>query len=275
MRSRYFVLLIVTFTFFSCRKYSGTDYQTPPPPPPPANPVLLKDVVVSRLPSPYYHFEYDAQGKVSFVSFASEFTRYNVIYSQGRISELRNDILVNHDRLVYTYDNEGRVILVTYVRDNGEVFSRVHLNYAGNKLIDLSRERKLGADFVLDKAMSMTYHADGNLLDVTYHYFPVNGQPESIFTSRFENYDTNINVDGFDLIHNEFFDHLVFLPGVQLQKNNPAKETRTGDGVNYKIDFTYTFNSKNEPLIKSGQFIYTNGDQAGQIFQTESVFSYY
>src|SRR5512147_2502260 len=69
------------------------------PPPPPATTTGLRDVMHSSLPSPYYHFEYDSTGRVTFVSFASDFTRYDVSYAGGRISEMRNNILVNHDRL--------------------------------------------------------------------------------------------------------------------------------------------------------------------------------
>ena len=69
--------------------------------PPPA--VLLKDIVVPNLPSPYYHFEYDATGRVSAASFASGFTQYQVTYQGDQISELRNNTLGNQDRLVLAF----------------------------------------------------------------------------------------------------------------------------------------------------------------------------
>jgi len=72
-----------------------------------------------------------------------------------------------------------------------------------------------------------------------------------------------LNVDGFSLIHNEFFDHLFLLHGVQLQKNNPGKETRTGDGVNYTVDYTYTYDSRNAPLTKKGDLLMLNGATGG------------
>jgi hypothetical protein len=53
--------------------------------PPPAAGVLLKDIVIPRLPSPYYHFEYDGQGKVKSVTFASGLTSYDVTYAAERI----------------------------------------------------------------------------------------------------------------------------------------------------------------------------------------------
>jgi hypothetical protein len=53
-------------------------------------------------------------------------------------------------------------------------------------------------------------------------------------------------------VDNAFFDHLVLLPGVQLQKNNPRKETLTGNTGNYTVNYTYTYNDKDLPLFKTG-----------------------
>src|SRR5215211_2978493 len=39
---------------------SVTDPEVAPPPP---APVLLKEVVIDRLPSPFYHFDYDGGGR--------------------------------------------------------------------------------------------------------------------------------------------------------------------------------------------------------------------
>ncbi|HEX3167771.1 MAG TPA: hypothetical protein VHQ93_15990, partial [Chitinophagaceae bacterium] len=111
--------------------------------------------------------------------------------------------------------------------------------------------------------------------ELTYHYFAFNGQTDAVFTDRFEKYDNKINVDGFGLLHNEFFDHLVLLPGVQLQKNNPGKETRTGNAENYAVNYIYTYNEKNLPLTKKGNLTILTGNNAGQQFETNSVFSYY
>ena len=52
----------------------------PPPPPPPPADVLLRDMEVASLPSPYYRFEYDSTGRVTFASFASDLRTYEVQY---------------------------------------------------------------------------------------------------------------------------------------------------------------------------------------------------
>ena len=277
MRLKYLWLLIVVTVSVSCKKETGTIDASLPPQPAPAQRVLLKDLIVTGLPSPYYHFEYDDTGKVSSVSFASGFTTYNVIYNGSRIAELRNTTIGNNDKVQYFYDNEGRVTLVTYSDFAGEVYVRVHLAYEANKLVKLERERKLDAAFILNKALTMSYYADGNLKEMTYHFppTPINGQTEATYTDHFEQYDDRVNVEGFSLLHSEFFDHLVFLPGIQLQRNNPGRETRTGDGINYVIDYTYTYNNLNAPLTRSGNFVFTDGPNTGQSIQLSSQYSYY
>lgn len=245
------------------------------PTPPPAA-VLLKDIVIATLPAPYYHFEYDSDGRIVAVSFASGLTNYNVTYAGGRIAELQNHILVNEDRLVYVYDDAGRVAVVTEVDNTGATFEHVVLSYNGQKLVGLERDRLIGGGFIIDKTMSMTYDAAGNLRDLSEHRPAITGlQDEATSVVRFEQYDAGINVDGFALIHDDFFDHLVLLPGVQLQQGNPRRETRTGDGLNYVVDYTYTYDSENRPLSKIGALTITNGPDAGRQIQTSSVFTYY
>jgi len=188
---------------------------------------------------------------------------------------MRYNILVNKDRLKYVYDDTGRVNMVKYTDSTGVVFARVNFTYNGQKLIKLKRGRKSDVDFITDKIMTFSYHPDGNLFEIVYHYPATKDQPESIFTDRFEQYDNKINVDGFSLIHNDFFDHLVLLPEVQLQKNNPRKEIRTGDGLNYVVNYTYVYSNNNAPLTKKGELTISNGSDAGKKIQISSIFSYY
>lgn len=244
-------------------------------PPPPAS-VLLKDIVIPHLPSPYYHFEYDGQGIVSSVSFASGLTTYDVTYAAGRVSEMRNNTIANHDRLVYVYDDAGRVAAIRETDESGVVFTVLFFTYAGDKLIELERDRRVTGGFIIDKTMSFSYYPDGNLLELTEHRPSIDGvQSETTVKDRFEQYDHGINVDAFGLIHNDFFDHLVLLPAVQLQKSNPRRVTRTGDSDNYTVDYTYTYDARNRPLTTRGDLTFTTGSSAGQHFQVGSVFSYY
>ena len=274
MRSRYSRLFIVAVALLACNDEPQTT--APPPPVPPQPPVLLREIVIPNLPSPYYHFEYDAAGRVTAASFASGLRMYDVTYEGGRISEMRNNVVVNRDRLEYVYDDAGRVGAVRYVDASGVVFATLFFSYDGQKLIELERDRRVEGGFIIDKTMAFSYHADGNLLEITEHRPAIEGhQDETTTVDRFEQYDDKINVDGFSLIHDEFFDHLVLLPAVRLQKGNPARLTRTGDGINFRVDYSYTYDDKNRPLAKVGELTLLNGSDAGRAVQISSVFSYY
>ena len=135
-------------------------------------------------------------------------------------------------------------------------------------------ERKENAGYALERTLAFVYRADGNLLEMTDHRLPLTGQAEAFYESRFEEYDTKLNVDGFSLVHDNN-DHLLLLPGVVLQKNNPSRLIFTGTGINYTLDYTYTYNDKNAPLTKLGDGVFTNGSAAGQRFQTNASYSYY
>jgi hypothetical protein len=241
-----------------------------------ATPVLLQDIVVPRLPSPYYHFEYDSTGRATKASFASGFTMYDVTYDRDRIVEMRDNTAGDQDRLVYAYDNAGRVTTIRYVNEAELVYTVLSFTYDGQKLTRVVRDRILGGAFVIDKTTTLSYDADGNVRELTEHRPAIDGlQTETTMTDRFEQYDDKINVDAFGLLHSEFFDHLILLPDVQLQKGNPGRVTHTGDGVNYRVDFTYIYDDRNRPLTKTGEFIWLNGPDVGEKFQTLSMFSYY
>ncbi len=237
--------------------------------------VLLKDVEVAHLPSPYYHFEYEPGGRITRVSFASDFLIYDVLYQDGRIAELRNNTAGNMDRLQYVYDAAGRVEAVNYVDPTGTIFVKVRLTYDGDKLSRLDRERNLEAGFTIEKTLSFSYYDDGNLEEIVDHRPAINGQEATTTVDRFEQYDDNINVDAFGLIHNDFFDHVVLLPNVQLQKGNPAREILTGVSTNFRFDYTYTYDEHKRPLTKGGTATILTGPDAGRTFPLSTIFSYH
>jgi hypothetical protein len=243
--------------------------------PPPAK-VLLKDVLVDRLPSPYYHFDYDGAGTITGVSFASGFTHYGVSYLGARIKELQNDALGNRDRIVYAYDAEGRVSGVRYVDASGATFTVNVYSYDGDKLVGVERDRRIGNELVTDKTITLSYWPDGNLHELAERRPAIDGvQSEASSVVTFDQYDIGRNVDDFDLIHDDFFDHFVLLPGVVLQKNNPRHETRTGDGPTFVVDYTYQYDDAGRPLTKRGDLVITSGDDVGRRFQIGSAYTYY
>src|SRR4051812_14090777 len=97
---------VVAATLVAC----SSDRITAPPPPPPAG-VLLRDVVYDRLPSPYYHFDYDGAGKLSTASFASGAATYSLHYRGDLIDDI--DVAAGAtERLFYTYDGSGQVVAI-------------------------------------------------------------------------------------------------------------------------------------------------------------------
>lgn len=281
MRRQYLLIVVLTL-LISCKKQKDpVNSPTPNPPSPPAPPPptvnapLLKDIIITNLPTPYYHFEYGHDGKPDFVSFASDFNRYDIIYSNGKLAEMRNNIIINKDTLRYSYTAAGKVDTVRYISMFGNHFKRCSFTYTGQQLTKIKWERNNGGGFVVDRTLTLTYHADGNVLEMTDHRPSINGQPELTLIERYDQYDNKINVEGFSLVHDESNDHFMLLPGIQLQKNNPGRMLRTGSGAHYQITYTYTYNNRNAPLTKTGQATILTGPSAGQQFQTSSSMSYY
>jgi hypothetical protein len=243
-------------------------------PPPPK--VLLRDVLAEPLPSPYYHFEYDADGTITRVAVASGLFDYDVRYANGRIDELRNETPGNRDRVVYAHDALGRISGVQYVDANGSAFGSVSYIYDGVRLTGVVRRKRIGGSFVVDKTTVLTYDDDGNVSELAERWPAIAGvQLETNGVQRFEDYDTGINVDDFGLLHDEFFDHLVLLPGVRLQKGNPRRATRTGDGITFSVDYTYDYDEAKRPVAKHGDLTITSGTDAGRHFQIATTFTYY
>ena len=269
MRHRYALSWILAVAVIAC---SGEPEPTAPVPPAPA--VLLRNIVVASLPSPFYQFEYDAAGRIRTASYASGLRVYDVTYDGAGITEMR-EVSGNRERLQYLYDDAGRVGAIFYLDANGTAYTHIFFAYVGQSLTGIERSRRVEGGFIIDKTISLSYDGAGNLQELIEQRPALEGIQDATTTvDRYEGYDDGINVDGFGLIHTEFFDHLLLLPGVQLQKGNPARVTRTGDGINFTVDYSYTYDGK-RPLTKSGNLTLTNGPDTGRNFAISSTFTYY
>ncbi|HKR08437.1 MAG TPA: hypothetical protein VJS39_04545 [Gemmatimonadaceae bacterium] len=271
MQIRLFVFIAIAATLTAC----SSDRISAPPPPPPATGVLLKDVVYDRLPSPYYHFEYDGAGKISSASFASGLATYSLHYQSDRIHDI--DVAAGTvENLSYNYDDAGRVVAI---RDRDATGANAQLwffTYDGNQLTSIERDRAVPGGFIVELTMGFLYNPDGNLLEVATHYPPIDGlQTEQTLIDIFERYDDKINVDDFDLLHPGFFDKLILLPGVKVQINNPGRVVHLGDGDHYTVDYTYTYDGQKRPLTRSGTLLFQTGPDAGQTFAVNAAYSYY
>ncbi len=279
MRYRY-ALLVTIFTvgLVSCKKENGSSIEPPVVSPDvPTKHVLLKDIIIPRLPSPYYHFEYNTDSLVTKADFASGFTIYDVFYSGNKIREMRDNIIVNHDTLRYVYDNTGKLANIKFISDANVIYRHARFTYNGAQIKEIEWDRKDGnAGFIIDRTVTFTFYPEGNVKTITDHRPSFNGVAEYNSLKTFEQYDDKINVDDFGLIHDGIHDHLFLLQGFRLQKGNPKKEILSVNGVDlYTNNYTYTYNNDNTPSAKVGDFLYLSGPNAGQRFQTNSIYTYY
>ena len=263
---------LIAATLAAC---SSDRISAPPPPPPPPARVLLKDVVYTLLPSPFYHFEYDNAGKISSASFASGLATYSPHYQGDRIHDI--DVAAGTvDKLFYTYDDSGRVAAIRARDATGANTQLWFFTYDGHQLTSIERDRAVPGGFIVELTMGFLYSPDGNLLEMSQHYPAIDGlQTELNLVDVFERYDDKVNVDDFDLLHPGFFDKLILLPGVKLQIGNPGRVVHIGDGPNYTVDYTYTYNDQKRPLTRSGTLLFVTGPSAGQSFAVGATYSYY
>ena len=257
----------------ACKK----DKPPKPAPLPPVSQVFLKDVEMQNLPSPYYHFEYGNDGHFKKASFSSGQADYDIFYSGNRLNRMQNTSTANKDIIDYQYDGQGKVVVIRISNQSGIQYRRAFLEYdAHQRLIRIDWELKVNTvGFAQEQTLSFTYYADGNLKELRDEKFFISGRQNALVViDRFEGYDDKINVEGFSLLHG-FDQHLVLLPAVQLQRNNPAKNIRTGGGVNYTINYTYTYNQQKCPTHKVADMLIQNGDNAGHRVELNSWFTYY
>jgi len=66
-----FRIVVFTLLLASCKKDHTTNPPTPPPPDP-VKKVLLKDITIPNLPSPYYHLEYNSDSMITKVDFSKK-----------------------------------------------------------------------------------------------------------------------------------------------------------------------------------------------------------
>jgi len=269
-------IVACTLFFISCKKDHNPIHHYPPPAQ--EKKILLKDITIPHLPSPYYHFGYNSDSLVSRADFASGYTIYDVIYSGNKISEMRNNIIVNHDTLRYVYDNTGKVVMLKFINQSNVLYRLVFFTYQGKLVTKIEWDRKVAnVGFLIDRTLTFTYQPDGNVQTINEHRPAHDGIAEYNALTKFDQYDNKINVDDFSLIHDGIHDHLFLLQGFRLQKNNPRKETfSAGVGQTaYTVNYTYTYNADNTPSLKSGDLLFSDGSQAGQRFQTSTFYTYY
>ena len=149
MHSKYLLFLIVAAIFFSCKKERQPPIQ-PLPSEIKAPVVLLNNIVVPNLPSPYYHFEYDGSGKVSSAAFASGAFTYSLFYQANQLKEMKSISASTKINTTYQYDNTGKISLIKISsEDRSQVFKRAFLTYnSQNRLTEIEWELNTTTGFI-------------------------------------------------------------------------------------------------------------------------------
>ncbi|MBS1741546.1 MAG: hypothetical protein JST81_00810 [Bacteroidetes bacterium] len=282
-----FIMLITMMAIFSCKKDKPGN-STPNPVdttlvPPPAGDTaeipledtarfLLKDIVGSNLPTPYYHFVYDNEHYVTEISFAANLDIFRLTYSDKRLQTVTN---INHgNQLSYSYTGD-MVTLVTERNDSGVKTWEYQMEY--NSLHQLIQMRWIqftnGVTASPYKKYVFSYGANGNLVKTERYFRQPSGALEWSSTTEYKDFDNNTSTDDFAL-NKDFFESLVYLPKVRLMKNNYRTEITTGIDNDYRTTYTYQYNNQ-RPVSKAGIMTQTRGTNAGQTFSFNWQISYY
>jgi hypothetical protein len=245
-------------------------------PPVAATALKVKDITEKNLPSPYYHFEYNDTGNITVAGFQSGLRLYDVNYNGKDIESMENTTdPVNKVRLEYEYRN-GDLFVVRVKDKNGVTFRHCIFSFSPtHQLQQMDWDIAEGTvGFLQEQTLTFSYYPDGNVKQIVTHNYAVGAQTEATYTDSFENYDTHLNPDGFSLLHTSNHE-LVLMPGLKFQINNPRRVIRTGESVNYEIEYAYTYDGKGRPTVKTGDLKFNSGPNTGQHFETRSTFSYY
>lgn len=227
--------------------------------------VRLRELSIQNSPTPYYGFTYDDSGYVTSLNFASGLSIYFYFYKNGRIDSVRTS-LPDSTYLLYRYTGD-------------QVSSVLEYNFSGLRQTTFIRYDSRGrvsrmewrpiVTGLFEKTKEFTYYDNGNLSQMTSTY-PSTGNT-SIVT--FEAYDNKRNVDGFD-VYKEFFDHMIFLPTVRFQINNPTR-MKMVTGINERVvQQSYVYRDS-LPLERNAAMQVTGGPSTGQSFTSRTTFSYY
>ena len=149
-----------------------------------------------------------------------------------------------------------------------------NMSYEGSRLRELTLYRFLTpADSVAERKVELFYSTSGNLSSYKDYWRNGSGMLTLSTTFVFSEYDNGTNVDDFYLFKN-FFEDVLFLPQVKIQRNNPGLVQIKGAENDYEIRYNYTYQN-GLPIQKQGVFRQTRGSGSGGTTNLLTTFSYY
>jgi hypothetical protein len=272
MKSNLIFTIVLSAFIVSCHK--PIDDQKPPQQPvTDKRTVLLKEVLIEHLPSPYFQFTY-FDSFVTNISFASNLLAWDLQYENNRVKRMINTM--NQDSLVYFYANERVATIRHIAAADGKPRWRYDFEYNGTGQLEEINWWAFpvpGSDSVLDRKVLLQYQPDGNLSKYDDYRRDLNGDFGLAITVELKDYDNGVNVDDFSLLK-DFFDDLLFLPQVKLQKNNPRQLLWHGIDNDYTFTYSYQYGSNRLPLEKDYTILVNKGTNAGDQFTGQEQYLY-
>ncbi|RYY38394.1 MAG: hypothetical protein EOO08_14860 [Chitinophagaceae bacterium] len=266
MRKPYFLLFAVLL-LSACTKTKELSATAGPSTTPPAAPAAddrstlrLKSIEESGMPAPLFAFRYDSAGFATELSYAADFFRYDVTYTNNRVTLLRN----HPDGSLLHYHYQGGLVDLIHKTDSiGTPLWDYRFSYsAQHKLERIEWLRAGGAGMELQRRVEFSYYPSGEL-EQWKDFHLVNGNMTWLRTFLYRDYDQAPNVDGLRICKT-FFEDVLYLPSVQLQLHNPRKEIILGPVNDFEIDYTFSYQG-NRPVVREGAMRQTRGGTAPSI----------
>jgi hypothetical protein len=269
------VIILICASFHACKKTDGPEGPPPLPEEPHTKVGRLKEITAEHLPNPYFAFDYTDDGVTTDISFASGFFIYKLSYANGRLDRMVNQF--NGNALVYHYTN-GKVTTIRDIRPDNTVLWNYSFDYdVQNQLKEVRWYRFTGdpgnADSLLFRKVELFYHSDGNLWRYDDYRDITGAGLEWSQRAEYADFDSARNVDDFSILK-EFFDNLLYLPGVRLQRNNPRNEYLINAENDFEITNTWQYND-GVPVSKSARVRQTRGSDAGRDVTVGKTYTYY
>ncbi len=198
------------------------------------------------MPGPYteiFTFEYNAAKQLSRIT-DSNGELYEYTYTNGELTAVKHYINgVKHDYRLFDYQDGKLSAVEEYYQPAPGV---------------------PGHEFTAQR--NFYYYPDGNLKqEVSYSFAPQTRVPVKDFTIEHSDYDSKLNPT-------DLLGRFLYMPFIQLSKNNPGKMTAKSEanGASTEFVYEYTYDAASNPLTR--KMSYTSG---GQLITETVLYHYY
>lgn len=227
--------------------------------------VLLKEVNVRQSANPYYYFTYDDSGYATSLSYQEDMYVYQYYYKNGRIDSVTSSS-TDARYFLYKYTNQ-RVSRVLQYDDTGLRLT-VLLQYDPKGRVT-RMDWQPSTPSPEEKHTAFTYYENDNLKRLETSY-PATAQVSIV---DFEAYDNKESVDDFG-VYREFLEHVILLPGVRFQVNNPTRTKAIHGPLVRESSLRYVYKGS-LPIERHSETRVTAGPTAGDSYTGFTSFTYY